>query len=94
LVVLLYIPQEIRLRRLAEREISRYGNKILYDEKLNAKYNAFLAWASEYDLEENTTSRSLKQQKQWMSEVKCTTIFLEGDLTVKERLDILQNYTA
>ncbi|WP_394774791.1 AAA family ATPase [Flavobacterium sp.] len=94
LVVLLYIPKEIRLQRLAEREISRYGNKILSDEKLNTKYNAFLAWASEYDLEENTTTRSLKQQKQWMTEVKCATLFLEGDLTVKERLDILQNYIA
>lgn len=94
LVVLLYIPPEIRLQRLAQREISRYGNKILSDQKLNAKYNAFLAWASEYDLEENKTSRSLKQQKQWMTEVKCATLFLEGDLTIKERLDILQNYVA
>jgi len=92
LVVLLYIPQEIRLQRLAEREISRYGNKILFDEKLNAKYEAFLAWAAEYDLEENTTSRSLKQQKQWLTEVECTTLFLDGDLTVKERLELLQNY--
>jgi len=92
LVVLLYIPQEIRLQRLAEREISRYGNKILFDEKLNAKYKAFLAWAAEYDLEENTTSRSFKQQKQWLTEVECTTLFLDGDLTVKERLELLQNY--
>lgn len=92
LVVLLYIPQEIRLQRLAEREISRYGNKILFDEKLNAKYKAFLAWATEYDLEDNITSRSLKQQKQWLTEVKCSTLFLDGDLTVKERLELLQNY--
>lgn len=92
LVVLLYIPQKIRLQRLAEREISRYGNKILFDEKLNAKYKAFLAWAAEYDLEENTTSRSFKQQKQWLTEVECTTLFLDGDLTVKERLELLQNY--
>jgi len=92
LVVLLYIPQEIRLQRLADREISRYGNKILFDEKLNTKYKAFLAWAAEYDLEDNITSRSLKQQKQWMEEVKCATLFLEGDLTVKERLELLQNY--
>lgn len=92
LVVLLYIPQEIRLQRLAEREISTYGNKILFDEKLNAKYKAFLAWATEYDLEDNITSRSLKQQKQWLTEVKCSTLFLDGDLTVKERLELLQNY--
>ena len=92
LVVLLYIPQEIRLQRLAEREISRYGNKILFNEKLNAKYKAFLAWAAEYDLEENTTSRSFKQQKQWLTEVECTTLFLDGDLTVKERVELLQNY--
>ncbi|QDW21479.1 AAA family ATPase [Flavobacterium sp. KBS0721] len=92
LVVLLYIPQKIRLQRLAEREISRNGNKILFDEKLNAKYKAFLAWAAEYDLEENTTSRSFKQQKQWLTEVECTTLFLDGDLTVKERLELLQNY--
>lgn len=94
LIVLLYIPQELRLQRLAEREISRYGNEILFDEKLNAKYNAFIAWATEYDLEENTSTRSLKQQKQWMAEVQCATLFLEGDLTVKERLDILQNSIA
>lgn len=50
LVVLLYIPKELRLKRLADREISRYGEQILFDEKLNEKYKAFLAWAAEYDL--------------------------------------------
>ncbi|UTN02662.1 hypothetical protein L0669_15160 [Flavobacterium bizetiae] len=94
LIVLLYIPQELRMQRLIEREISRYGDKILSDEKLNAKYKAFLAWAAEYDLEENTSSRSLRQQKQWLTEVQCATLFLEGDLTVKERLDILQKYVT
>lgn len=92
LVVLLYIPQELRMKRLIEREISRYGDKILSDEKLNAKYKAFLAWAAEYDLEENISSRSLRQQKQWLTEIQCATLFLEGDLTVKERFDILQNH--
>jgi adenylate kinase family enzyme len=92
LVVLLYIPKELRLQRLADREISRYGDIILSDEKLNKKHNAFIAWAAEYDLEENITTRSLRQQKLWMSEVKCATLFLEGDLTVKERLAVLQNH--
>lgn len=92
LVVLLYIPQKLRLQRLADREILRYGNKILFDEKLNAKYKAFLAWAAEYDLEENTSNRTLRQQKKWLTEVQCTTLFLEGDLTVKERLTALENY--
>lgn len=94
LVVLLYIPQKLRLQRLADREISRYGNEILSDEKLNAKYKAFLAWAAEYDLDLNTSSRSLKQQKKWLTEVQCPTLFLEGDLTVQERLDAVQDYIA
>lgn len=94
LVVLLYIPQELRMQRLSEREISRYGDKILFDEKLNTKYKAFLAWAAEYDVEENISSRSLRQQKQWLTEIQCATLFMDGDLTVRERFDILQNHIS
>lgn len=49
LVIFLYIPKDIRLERLRQREFQRYGNDILAGGSKYEQSEKFLEWASLYD---------------------------------------------
>jgi adenylate kinase family enzyme len=72
LVVLLYVPTDIRLRRLLDRE-TRRG---LVDE-------AFIEWASHYD-DGTLEGRSLPRHEAWLKTLPCPVLRLKGTLTVNE----------
>ena len=91
LVVFLYIPREIRMQRLREREIVRYGDSIFTDHEQASKYQAFTEWAYGYD--DNTTSgRNLKAHESWLEQLICPVIRINGDTTIQERTDIIINH--
>ncbi len=49
LVIFLYVPEKIRLKRLERRELQRYGDKILPGGRKYEDSQAFFQWASLYD---------------------------------------------
>ncbi|MBM7602723.1 adenylate kinase family enzyme [Metabacillus crassostreae] len=49
LVIFLWLPQNIRLERLQQREFQRYGNEILAGGSKYEQSKRFLEWASLYD---------------------------------------------
>jgi uridine kinase len=75
LIVFLYLPVEIRLARLRQRELERYG----------AADPAFLEWASLYDTGP-PEGRSLAKHDAWLAARKCPVLRLEGDLSVAQRV--------
>ena len=79
LIVFLYLNSNIRVERLRKREEAQFGS---VDPK-------FLQWASEYD-SGPSEGRSLARHNQWLSERSCKIVRIEGDLTVSERLKIVQ----
>jgi adenylate kinase family enzyme len=86
LSVFLYIPQELRLQRLKDREHERYGEIIYTDKERNRLYNEFIEWARGYD-ELITNSRSLHSHKNWMNNLKTPLLVIEGAITVEERVE-------
>lgn len=86
LVVYLHIPPQVRMRRLMEREIQRYGDEIKPGGRAHEQHKVFLAWASQYD-EGGMEVRSRVLHESWLAELTCPVLRLEGDLTVRERLD-------
>ncbi|WEA03252.1 AAA family ATPase [Mucilaginibacter sp. SJ] len=88
LSVFLYIPPAIRVRRLQERELERYGDIIYTDRERNKLYNEFIEWARGYD-ELITNSRSLHSHKNWMNNIKTPLLVIEGDTTVRERMELV-----
>jgi uridine kinase len=74
-VVFLYVDTALRLGRLREREIQRFG-------KANP---AFLDWAAQYD-EGPSEGRSLAKQRAWLAARSCPVLNLEGNLSTRERL--------
>lgn len=74
LIVFLYLETSLRIERLMQRELDRYG---MID-------SAFLEWASKYD-EDPSTSRSLAKHIVWLANRACPVIDLRGDLSVSTR---------
>ena len=75
LVVFLYVPTPIRLARLKLREERRFG-------KADPD---FLEWAAQYDAG-TAEGRSLEKHRQWLQNLRCPVLYLEGDGTVEARL--------
>lgn len=75
LVVFLYLPSELRLARLEQRELKRFGRV----------KPEFLAWAAQYD-HGGAPGRSLARHQEWLSQRTCAVLRLEGDLSVTDRI--------
>jgi len=93
LVIFLWIPQNVRLERLQQREVQRYGNDILPGGRKYNQSKAFLEWASLYD-EAGMEVRSKKLHEHWMTDLVCPILKIEGDYSVQERMDIVLNYLS
>jgi len=91
LVIFLSIPKDIRLQRLKERELRRYGDEILPGGKRAEQFKTFLDWASQYD-EGGLEVRSKTLHEHWMSDLSCPKLRIEGDYSVKQRIDIVVDY--
>lgn len=88
LVVFLYIPHHIRMQRLHNRELERYGDAIFTDPERAANYQVFIKWATGYD--DNTTKgRTLQVHENWLSQVNSPILEIRGDTTVQQRVELV-----
>jgi adenylate kinase family enzyme len=74
-VVFLYLPREIRIARLQQREMERYG----------AINKEFIDWAAGYD-DDTASGRTLSAHRKWIKQLPCQFMELNGDLTVELRV--------
>lgn len=88
LAVFLYIPPELRIKRLMERERKRYGEKIDKDGSIYASYNEFIDWASKYDTGDETIRSKILHEK-WIKKLECRVVRLEGDLAIDQKVNAL-----
>lgn len=73
LIVFLTVPTSIRISRLREREMARFGNAD----------PSFLEWAAQYD-EGRMAGRSLAKHERWLSARACSILRIDGDVSVAE----------
>ncbi|OOQ58982.1 P-loop NTPase family protein [Mucilaginibacter pedocola] len=84
-VVFLYIPHELRMQRLIDREIERYGDVIFTDPTRAQQHKEFVDWAAKYD-DPTFSGRSLVHHEAWLSRVNAKVLEIRGDTTVEERV--------
>ncbi len=89
LVVFLYLDPKIRLARLKERELERYGTMIYTDPQRNQLFREFIAWAADYDTETGLASRTLSAHERWLSVCQSPVLRLVGDIRVEDRLEAI-----
>lgn len=85
LVVFLQVPPEVRLPRLKQREIRRYGDRIAPQGDLATHHAEFMAYATSYD-DPAFKGRSLVRHKAWLASLRCPVLCIEGAPTPDESL--------
>jgi adenylate kinase family enzyme len=85
LAVFLWIPHELRMARLREREINRFGLEAISPGGwFHDNHQEFMSWAEKYDLA-GTDMRSRALHEQWLSKLPCKTIRFEQPLPTLEQ---------
>lgn len=86
LTVFLRVPQEVRMRRLAERERRRYGAAIEPGGALHQAHLEFVEWARAYE-QPGFPGRSLERHRAWLALLPCPVIEIEGEPTLEESVE-------
>jgi len=90
-VVFLSIPQEVRLKRLLEREKLRHGRRVEPGGDMYQQHLEFIEWAKKYDTG-GFEVRSRVMHEAWLQELRCPVIKIEGPLSVEEAVETVLNF--
>jgi hypothetical protein len=90
-VVFLWLPPEIRMERLRQRERLRYGSAVLPGGERHEAHIRFLDWAAEYDAG-GLELRSWQRHEQWLANLPCPVIRIEGDRSLEEKVRTLLDW--
>jgi len=88
LVVYLAIPHDIRMARLRQRELARFGERILPGGDMYEQSQEFLVWAASYD-EGGLDIRSRRLHEEWLGILPCPILCFEGEYSIEEHLAVL-----
>jgi hypothetical protein len=88
LVVFLWLPADIRIERLRQRERERYGERIMPGGDRYEQSQAFLDWAASYD-DGGLDIRSRQLHEQWLSTLPSPIVCMEGEYAIEEQLAVL-----
>ncbi len=91
LVIFIRMDPTLRMKRLKERELSRYGNQLKLDPEVKANSKAFLTWAKKYD-DPSFSGRSIRIHKEWMNRLNCKIIQLDGGEELDQKLQLVAKY--
>jgi adenylate kinase family enzyme len=88
LVAFLSIPHDRRMARLRQRELVRFGERILPGGDMYEQSQTFLVWAASYD-QGGLDIRSRRLHDQWLGTLPCPIICFEGEYTIEEHIAVL-----
>ena len=89
LVVYLWVPTEIRIERLRQRELKELGVEALGPGgNMHENHKAFLSWASQYD-SGGLDMRSRASHAEWLAKLSCPVLRIEGEVSLEHSLQLL-----
>lgn len=86
LVVFLYVPPDVRLERIMERERQRHGTDIDPGGRMHENHKAFVDWARRYDTTDSE-GRSHARHRAWIDNLPCPVVEITGVPTVEESME-------
>ena len=92
LIVFLWIPPNIRIERLRNREFERYGNAILKDPVRAEQFNKFIEWAMDYDYNSGIANRTLQAHEDWLKKTKSPVLRISGDFTTEHGTKLVMDW--
>jgi len=91
LVIFVYTPTDIRKERLKKREYERYGERIYEGGDMYDEHIKFINWAMAYDTGD-MNMRSLNTHEEWLKQLVCPVIKLDGTNACEYNLNQLAKY--
>lgn len=89
LVIYLWAPTEVRIKRLKKREQEEFGEELLPGGKMYENHKGFLEWTSKYD-SAGTEMRSRKTHEMWMKKLECPILKIEGVYKIEKIVKLVQ----
>ncbi len=85
LMVFLWVPADVRMERLRQRERARYGARVLPGGDMHAASEDFLAWASRYDAGD-VDGKTRARHEAYLAEQVCPVLRIEGAVSTPDAL--------
>lgn len=86
LIVFLYLPPDVRLERLRQRERERYGTRLDAGGDMHEDHQAFMTWSSGYD-EGKVALNNLKIHRDWLERQIVPVLELNQPMTTTEQIE-------
>lgn len=86
LMVFLYAEPDIRVQRVHNRAIARFGERVLEGGDMHENHMKFLEENRRY---ENDGSPNLSEQREWMKNMPCMKIELDGTNSIENNAKII-----
>ncbi|MDA3931660.1 MAG: shikimate kinase [Tenericutes bacterium] len=91
LFIYMNLDIDTRIRRINEREIRRFGKRILPGGDLYQNHQAFLQWVSDYEHNPDNL-RSRRQHLSWLDNVQVPVLRITHELKIIELHKIVNSY--
>lgn len=92
LAIFLWVPEDLRLSRLKERETGRFGQEALAPGGwFHENHTGFMEWAAQYDTA-GTEMRSRALHEEWMKTLPCRLVRFEQPLSIDIMVAQVQEY--
>lgn len=89
MMVLLYVSPDIRIERVHKRAIERFGERVLEGGDM---YEAHMRFLNDNRRYEEEGSPNMREQKEWMENMSCEKIELDGAAELENNADKERRY--
>ena len=86
MMVLLYVSPDIRVERVHKRAIERFGERVLEGGDM---YEAHMKFLNDNRSYEKDGSPNMREQKEWMKNMSCVKIELDGTADLEKNADMI-----
>lgn len=91
LFIYMNLELTLRLKRIQNREVDRFGDRVLPGGDLYIQHQDFLQWVSDYEINPEYM-RSRKQHLQWMKDISKPVLRITEELSMEEMLKIVRPF--
>ena len=91
LFIYMNLDIETRVKRINNRELDRFGKRVLPGGDLYEKHQNFLDWVSDYEHNPDYL-RSRRQHLSWLEDVTSPILRITDELSIEELVKIVDSY--
>ena len=86
-------PQDIRLKRLRDRELTKFGDRVLEGGDMYEAHLDFMNWAEGYE-RGNLEGKSLERHKTYLTQINCPVLKMAGEMTVEKQMGLALEFCS